>query len=285
MPYSQQNTNRSVARLLKRSSYLGTALFCCIWSAVATSQDIQISTPLGGVGDSFYERFAVNWGFNFGGPSSQMFGSFNQGSSGSAIPPFGRYDPNADATFGFGSLNDNGSGFSLGIRMGKGSSRTMTSNSPSVVVPNGGFGSIFDGRVRPFVTGLIPVVGEPGDIVEPYYPPMQPPPATAKSWADAFDGDRESQPARTEGASSSNFRNVNSSALHGDLSVAEIRQQRAAALDSQQQEIEKWIADAEAFELEGKYSRARSLYRKAVKKSDGRQRYDLQLKLESLLEK
>ncbi len=285
MPNSLENSNRFSTRLAKLAAYLFALPFSCLWAQVVLSQDIQISTPFGRVSDSNYERVGVNWGFNFGGPSSQMFGSFNQGSSSSAIPPFGGYDPNADATFGFGSLNDNGSGFSLGIRMGKGNSRTMTSNSPSVVVPNGGFGSIFDGRLRPFVTGLIPVVGEPGDIVEPYYPPLQPPPAAAKSWADAFDGDRDTQTVQTSGTTSINYSNENSSALHGDLSVAEIRQQRAAALDSQKSEVEKLIADATAFELDGKYSRARSLYRKAVKRTEGSQRYELQLKLESLLNK
>lgn len=251
----------------------------------ATAQGIRISTPRTGVSDSFFERQGVGFGFQLGGPSSTVFGSFNQGSFDSAIPQFGGYDPNADATFGWSTIDDDGSGYSLAFRMGKGNTRTMTSNSPSVVVPNGGIGSIFDGSTRPFVTGLIPIVGEPGVTVEPYTPPYSPPASSGKLWSDVMspEAERPSKVSTTSGTV--NYRNENSSAQRGDLSVAELTAQRAQALGDRQKEIDAFVAEAVAYEEEGKYSSARNSYRKAVKLAEGRQRYDLQVKLESLLSK
>ena len=77
----------------------------------------------------------------------------------------------------------------------------------------------------------------------------------------------------------------NSSAQQGDLSVAELQAQRASQLSEQQAELESLITEAQAFEKDGKYSRARTSYRRAIKRAEGRQRYDLQVKLESLLDK
>lgn len=253
--------------------------------AEGQAQDIQVTTPRVGINDSYNEATGVRWGFRFGGPSSQVFGSFNQGSAGGAIPPFGGYDPNTDATFGFGSFDNDGNGFSLGLRMGKGSTRTMTGASPSVVVPNGGVGSIFDGSLRPFVTGLIPVVGNPGDIVEPYTPPMQPPSSSVKEWSNVFASGERPPPAESATASSGNFRNQDSSAQRGDLSVAALQAQRTALVGERAEQLKALVAEAESYEKEGNYSRARSNIRKAIKLADERQRYELQLKLEALLEK
>jgi hypothetical protein len=244
------------------------------------AQDILVSTPFGTLSDSYYERIGVNWGFSFGGPSSRVFGFFNQDSSSSAIPPFGGYDPNADATFGFQTDN-----FSLGLRMGKGSTRTMTSAVPSVVVPNGGFGSIFDGSVRPFVTGVVPVVGNPGDIVEPYVPPPPQAPPRGKSWSSILKSGREERPFQPTEALANYEAPSNSSAASGDLSVAAIKAQRAADLQAQQDQLSELVAQADSAEQSGEYSRARSALRKAVKMATGQRRYDLQRRLEGLQDK
>ena len=42
----------------------------------------------------------------------------------------------------------------------QGSNRSISSTSPSVTMPNGGFGSISSGTLRPFVTGFTPIVGQ-----------------------------------------------------------------------------------------------------------------------------
>ncbi|MBW3600438.1 MAG: hypothetical protein KY475_24640, partial [Planctomycetes bacterium] len=43
------------------------------------------------------------------------------------------------------------------------------SETPTIVVPNGGTGTLFDGQIRPFVTGFVPVVGggAPATVVSP----------------------------------------------------------------------------------------------------------------------
>jgi hypothetical protein len=250
------------------------------------AQDIVVTTPTTRLGDSYFERVGVHWGMAFGGPSSNVFAFFNQGSAGSAIPPFGGYDPAGDAQFGFNQVNQNGSGFSLGFTMGKGFSRTMTTSAPSVVVPNGGIGSIFDGSFRPFVTGLIPVVGEPGDKVEPYIPTYQPPaPSAGPRWSDILNSDLDDEPRPANRDVQVNYGNYNSTAQQGALSVDEIRRQRDVTLAAEEREIQELLAKAAQYEEAGEISRARGMYRKAIKRTEGQRRYELQLKLESLLDK
>jgi hypothetical protein len=60
---------------------------------------------------------------------------------------------------------------------------------------------------------------------------------------------------------------------------------REAQKDAVQQEVDALIAEADGYEQAGQYSRARTSLRKAIKRTEGRQRYDLQLRLESLLGK
>jgi hypothetical protein len=140
-------------------------------------QQIGVGTPFNSYGDSYYERMGVNFGFSFPGGRSLGGGSrivgllpngqlnpggnlvFGQNSFGSALPAFGGYDPQASARFGFNSIGRGGGGFSLGLEMGKGSSRTVTSSAPHMIVQNGMGGSMFSGELRPFVTGLIPING------------------------------------------------------------------------------------------------------------------------------
>src|SRR5262245_65970440 len=79
------------------------------------------------------------WFFSFGGP---------------VAPPFGGFDPNAGANFGFAGPN----GY-FNFTAGQGASSTFSGQTPMVTVPNGGTGAFFDQTLRPFVTGAIPVVG------------------------------------------------------------------------------------------------------------------------------
>lgn len=257
--------------------------------AFAFAQNIGISTPFNTINDSFYENTGVSWGFQMGsGTQSQVFGSFGNSST-SAIPPFGGYDPNADATFGFINRNPNGDGFSLGLRMGKGSSRTMASATPSLVVPNGGTGAIFDGSLRPFVTGIIPVVadnhymGNPNwEIIGPAGSGYTQPPAQWKDVSEVFDlgaDDSSAQPASYQPTAP---RQSNSSAQQGDLSVAEIKRQRGNKLRSENLELQKLIEEAERFEQAGDIPRARIRYKKALKNATGQLRYELKLKTEEL---
>ncbi|MEZ6093222.1 MAG: hypothetical protein R3C03_03140 [Pirellulaceae bacterium] len=134
------------------------------------AQQIDVGLPFNSTGDSYFENHGVNFGFNIPGRLNGAgqgivgfgFGnaiSFGQNSAGGAIPSFGGYDPNSAANFGFASRGRGGGGFSLGFNFAKGSSRTATSTVPSMVVQNGMGGSMFDGQLTPFVTGVVPVVG------------------------------------------------------------------------------------------------------------------------------
>jgi len=64
-------------------------------------------------------------------------------------PPFGGFDPNAGAQFGFAGPN----GF-LNFTAGQGANTTFTSQAPSVTVMNGQTGFFSDTIQRPFVTSL-----------------------------------------------------------------------------------------------------------------------------------
>ncbi|MEZ6104115.1 MAG: hypothetical protein R3E01_34675 [Pirellulaceae bacterium] len=109
----------------------------------AAAQQVVVQTPLVGSSNGFHENFGVGW--NVAG-----FGGFH----GNAVPPFGGFDPGGGANFGFRT-----GGLSLNFSAQQGSRRSMTSVVPSMVIPSGGGGFMFDGVQRPFVSGIIPVVG------------------------------------------------------------------------------------------------------------------------------
>ncbi|HEV7279135.1 MAG TPA: hypothetical protein VGN57_02880 [Pirellulaceae bacterium] len=119
---------------------------------IVLGQNVVVGTPFNNVGDSFYENYGASGSWSNGNAF------FNWGGGG-AVPPFGGYDPNADARFGL-----NVGGLNLNFTAGQGSSRFSSSQTPMVTVPNGGYGSIFSGTVTPFVTGFVPVVGADGGI-------------------------------------------------------------------------------------------------------------------------
>jgi hypothetical protein len=116
----------------------------------APAQYSALSSPLNTAGSSFSENIGINWGFS--GPN--FF--FNSG--GGTLPPFGGHDPSADGRFGFG-IRGNNTNFFFNLNAGQGSSTTLGSQSATIVVPNGYPGFLFDGQQRPFVTGIVPVVG------------------------------------------------------------------------------------------------------------------------------
>lgn len=141
---------------MRRFPHLVVALACTLPVAaspvVVLGQNVVVGAPFNNVGDSFYESF---------GSSGSWAGNnafFNWG-GGAAIPPYGGYDPNSDARFGFsvGGLN-------LNFTAGQGSDRFSSSQTPMVTIPNGGSGNFFNGSISPFVTGFVPVVGEDGGV-------------------------------------------------------------------------------------------------------------------------
>ena len=154
--------------------FLTALCWCALSLQIASAQMIEVGTPIYGFGNSWYERQGVGFGFSL--PGGQWGGSrvvgllpngqftpngqlqFTQGSFGGTLPMFGGYDPNAAGRLGFG-VGGQGGGFRLGFEFGKGSTRSITSTAPSLMVQNGGGGFISSGQWTPFVTGWIPVVG------------------------------------------------------------------------------------------------------------------------------
>ena len=119
---------------------------------LAQAQQVTVGTPFNTAGSSYYEQFGVQWGLRGNG----WFARFG----GPVAPPFGGFDPNAGASFGFGGRN----GF-LNFSAAQGSSTTFGSQTPILTLPNGGTGFIADQSMRPFVTGIIPVVGDGPPVV------------------------------------------------------------------------------------------------------------------------
>ena len=116
----------------------------------AEAQMVQSSTPFQSFGSSFYEQSGVRWSLR--GPN------FFANSGGGVVPPFGNPNPNAGLRTGFGFGGGGVSG-SLGFNFAQGSSRTMTSTTPSITTMDGYPGTITSQTIRPFVTGVTPVIG------------------------------------------------------------------------------------------------------------------------------
>jgi hypothetical protein len=237
--------------------------------ALTTAQQVNVQTPFNGVGHSLYEQIGVNWGvrgngwfFNFGGPPP--------------VPPFGGYDPGAQANFGFGGPN----GF-LNITAGQGSDRSIVSSSPSVTVMNGGTGYFSDTIQRPFVTGLIPVVGSapglpgtgvPGPILGPSVLQER----LSRLQAEGAAAAAPSAPS----APASVAPPAASSAERGELSVAEIKARRSAeksaAAGAAQAEIDALLEQARGAEAEGKPNVARIYLQQAARRAPDDRRSEIQ---------
>jgi hypothetical protein len=122
---------------------------------VAVAQQVTVGVPGTSMSSQFFENFGVNFGFRLESANSMMF--FRNGLS--ATPMFGGLDPSSTSTFGVGGQNGNGS-WNLGFTASQGSSRSNVSTTPFLTLPNGGFGFINNTQQRPFVTGLVPIVGD-----------------------------------------------------------------------------------------------------------------------------
>ncbi|HVT29019.1 MAG TPA: hypothetical protein VHE81_13470 [Lacipirellulaceae bacterium] len=83
---------------------------------------------------------------------------FRQGSFDASLPPFATFDPNTAATMGFAILSDIEAYFL--IQAAQSDSRTNVLEAPKVTLFNGQQAFVADASQRPFVIGVIPVVGE-----------------------------------------------------------------------------------------------------------------------------
>ena len=76
----------------------------------------------------------------------------------STVPAFGGFDPASAANFGFAILSDIEAFFV--IQAAQGDTRTNVLQAPKVTLFNGQQASVNDNSQRPFVTSVIPVVGD-----------------------------------------------------------------------------------------------------------------------------
>jgi len=257
----------------------------------AYSQNINTQTPFTSLNDGFYENFGVNFGFSIPGgrgngsrvvgygPQGQLLPNLVfQNGSGGAIPPFGGYSPNSGATFGFGSRGPNGGGYSLGFNLAQGSTRTSTTVAPSLTTQNGFGGTMFSGQTRPFVTGVVPVVGRGFSNVQPglgggvpsgfgqsvYQPDNG---VTRAIQSGQLDFSRPSTPAPRESASVS-FSKQNSTAAQGELSVSQIKAERKRKIEARQRLFESTLREAQTLEAAKDLSAARTKYSEASRLTD-----------------
>lgn len=152
-------------------------------------QDLQVTIEVRFItlNDRFFERIGVDFDFEVDDNTSQVNGqvpitpddtgpsmafgldptglptvdydyAFNQGSFGSAVPQFGGFDAATAANFGFAILSDIEVFFLL--QAAQGDTRTNVLQAPKVTLFNGQTGFVSDTSQRPFVTSVIPVVGD-----------------------------------------------------------------------------------------------------------------------------
>jgi general secretion pathway protein D len=93
-------------------------------------------------------------------PTDNLDLRFTQGSFGAAQPIFGAtgFSPATGGSFGFAILSDIEVFFL--INAAKGDTRTLITQAPTVTMFNGQAASINDGAQRPFVTSVVPIVGD-----------------------------------------------------------------------------------------------------------------------------
>lgn len=132
------------------SSILASVALLLATPVVACAQLVTTQSPLQSNGSSYYEHSHIGWSVH----NPHYFMNFN---GGGGVPPFGGYQPNAGLHGGFAVGN---SQFDFGF--GQGSSIYSTTTTPVLTTTSGFPGSMFIGRDRPFVTGLVPVVGDGG---------------------------------------------------------------------------------------------------------------------------
>lgn len=241
----------------------------CI-AEIASAQYSFVETPFNGASHSFYENIGTSWALQGRG----WFANF--GGAGGGVPAgFGGFDPNAQATFGAGFR---GNGFSgrFNLTAGQGSDSTLTTSSPGVMVPSGGIGFFSDTQQRPFVLGIVPVVGEPVSPVKWRLDRM----AELGNSPGAGPA-HESDSANGSGGGSSG----KSSAERGDLSVAAIKAQQAAEESAKASEVADILTQAREYEAAGKLASAKVQYRRAFSRTSGKEQQEITAKLRELEKK
>jgi hypothetical protein len=256
------------------------ALVACTTSATESfAQYSAIATPFHNVGASYYERMGVGFGGNIG---NNVF--FNNGGMNNALPPFGGGNGGGGANFGFG-VRGGGVNLNFGFAADSGYDAGMTSISPSVTVPNGGTGAIFSGQQRPFVTGLIPVVGNfsPGIGYTTVEPRVVSPLAERLSRLEAEgSGARGTRNVSAPSVPPAAARRIASSAERGEESLAEIRARQETVGDTTAAELASLLEAARLREEAGDIGQALIDYGRAAGRAEGPLKDEIRAKMSAL---
>lgn len=257
-----------------------------------SAQQATVGVPLPVVSDSFYEHYGIGWGFGRRFPGGG--GYFLNNGGGGGTPAFGGFDPNAGARFGFGGAGPGGA-FGFGFSAAQGADRSSTSSTPFLTMPNGGVGSLFSGEIRPFVTGVVPVVGEGGVVVrtdplterlrrmrEGETPGVRTTTGRAMTREPIASEPRNASESPSASVTSNGDATSTSTAAHGDLSVREIRRRRDAADDGAATELEDLVARGAAAEADGRPRIARIYYQQALRRATGETAAELKKRLAGL---
>ena len=252
------------------STVAAVTILVTAFASTGVGQQAQVTFPSHRLNEGFFERIGVGWHLESTRPNSRMF--FNYPGLNSAVPFFGGWNPATDARFGFAGRKGN-TRFGFNMALQQGSSRTMIGSAPSVMVPNGGSGSISSTTLRPFVTGWIPVVGQQ------FRPPLRLPPVWQSRTAElSRSSARRKEPRFSKAVDDAPLRistrqpKTNSSittATRGEQSVAEIRRNQLLQDQARLQEVEELVERARGAEQAGKLGVARIYYQQAANRSTG----------------
>ncbi len=129
-----------------------------------TAQQTTVRTPIQSVGSSFFESTNVGFSLNMPGVFARFGGT-------PAVPQFGGFTPNAGLNGGFAIGGGGGLGANFNFNFAQGGSRSIVSSTPMITGINGYPNSLTIGTQRPFVTGLVPVLGS--GALSPLRPPFE----------------------------------------------------------------------------------------------------------------
>jgi hypothetical protein len=266
-------------------------------TSLAGSPIAQIGTPLFSGANTGFEQIGVGFGFSIptfmpnGG--SGIVGLTQQNGFAPSITfqnvgqpniPFGLGPTTPGASLGYSVKGLLGANVSFGITASEGSNRGMMSGSPSVTVMDGGTGFVSDTSQSPFVTGVVPVVGDGGSSVlaERLQRLANGEGATTQAElprdSTAAIGPAAVKPTAADGAAVGTEANAfsrrlaaaqDSSAGQPVASLAEIRAQQAAEDQAANEEYRQKIQLAEAALADGKPGVARIYYQQVVRHGSG----------------
>ena len=231
-------------------------------TALAWPPQANVGTGFHNLGDSYFSQTGVNFGFSI--PTSMPNGgsgvvglnqagalapNINFQNGGQPAIPFGLGPATPGASFGYAVKTPMGTMY-FGLTSSLGSDRSIGSTSGSITMMQGGTGFISDTSQSPFVTSVVPVVGDnnaqtaPAGANDPH----------AKA-ADAFD--RKLKAAQNDPVG------------QPVASLAEIRAQQAAEDQAINAEYSQKMQTAAAALADGKPGVARLYYQQVARHANG----------------